>query len=67
MAVFTKQQKKSAMHIERTNRSIEGRRALLLRMLAHNSDSLPKHVDLKKLEAAYRALEGYALVLKRKA
>lgn len=56
----------SAMHKERTERAIRGKRQLLIRLMEHNPDFLPKHVDTKKLEAAYEAMEGYELVLRKR-
>ena len=55
----------SALHMERVSKSIDGRRRMLLQLLAHNPESLPPHIDVKKLEEAYRRLGDYVLVFKK--
>ncbi len=39
--------------------------ALLARLAKHDPKSLPKNIDIKKIEKAYYSLKGYAFVLKR--
>ncbi|MDE1856721.1 MAG: hypothetical protein KGH98_01405 [Candidatus Micrarchaeota archaeon] len=38
---------------------------LLKRISAQNPSSLPKNIDMKKLEKAYESLKGYVFVLKK--
>lgn len=55
-----------SFHKDRIGSAISGRRALLKRTIEHDSGSLPVNVDPRKLEAAYRALQGYEFVLRKK-
>lgn len=53
-------------HKERHARMIYGHHRMVQRLLAHNPEKLPPHIDVKKLEDSYRLLDGYELVLRKK-
>ena len=53
-------------HKARVAKLIEGKQRLLSRLALHDPDALPKHINMEKLEAAYKLLEGYEFVLRKR-
>jgi hypothetical protein len=45
---------------------MEAHHRILSRFALHDPDALPTHVDMGKLGAAYKALENYEFVLRRR-
>lgn len=55
-----------ARHTDTVRRHLKLHKKMAERLEKHDPKNLPEGVDTKKLEDAYKRLEGYELVLRKK-